>query len=185
MPERRQLPFDPIAEAQRQWEMRTNGRREASAMAVVTSIMRLQQIFLSKADSALRPLDLTFARYEVMMLLSFSTRGVCCLSGKIGERLQLNAASVTNAVDRLESQGLVAKQRPNPTTGGGPWRPHHGKGRRVAGGRLGRHERPNVFSDLGLDGIRALRALFGTLAKLRSAAGDFDRVRCNCTLMLN
>src|ERR1700744_2657127 len=86
-------------------------------MAVVTSVMRLQQIFLARADAVLRPFGLTFARYEVLMLLSFSRRGVLPL-GKIGERLQVNAASVTNAVNRLETEGLVARQS-NPDDGRG------------------------------------------------------------------
>jgi len=58
-------------------------------------------MFLSRADAELRPFGLTFARFEVLMLLSFSTTGSLPL-GKIGERLQVNPASVTNAVDRLE-----------------------------------------------------------------------------------
>jgi hypothetical protein len=76
VPERRRLPFDPIAEAQRQWEAH-GWAPQATAMATVTSIMRLQQIFLARADAELRPLGLTFARYEVLMLLSFSSRGRC------------------------------------------------------------------------------------------------------------
>jgi DNA-binding MarR family transcriptional regulator len=168
MTERRQLSLDPIAEAQRQWEVH-EWPVEAPNMAVVTSIMRLQQIFLSRADTTLRPFELTFARYEVLMLLSFSKRGLLPL-GKIGERLQLNPASVTNAVDRLESQGLVAKRR----------NPHDGRGTlatlTAAGRRLARRAtvvmNAQVFSDLGLEEAE-VRALFGTLAKLRSAAGDF------------
>jgi len=169
MPGRRQLSFDPIAEAQRQWEVH-EWTKEAPKMAVVTSIMRLQQIFLTKADSALRPLDLTFARYEVMMLLSFSKRGLLPL-GKIGERLQLNAASVTNAVDRLESQGLVVKRR-NPDDGRGTLATLTTAGRRLAR-RATVVMNAEVFSDVGLDESE-LRALFGILAKLRSAAGDFE-----------
>ena len=105
MAEPRRLSFDPIAEAERQWGLH-GWTDQAPGMALVTSIMRLQQIFLSRADAVLRPLGLTFARYEVLMLLSFSRRGTLPL-GKIGERLQVNAASVTNAVDRLEGDGLV------------------------------------------------------------------------------
>ena len=41
----------------------------------------------------------------------------CPALGKIGERLEVNAASVTNAVDRLEADGL-ATRRSNPTTAG-------------------------------------------------------------------
>ena len=63
-------------------------------MATVTSIMRLAQVFLSRADAELRPFGLTFARFEVLMLLSFSTTGSLPL-GKIGERLQVNPASRT------------------------------------------------------------------------------------------
>jgi DNA-binding MarR family transcriptional regulator len=139
-------------------------------MATVTSIMRLQQIFLARADAELRPLELTFARYEVVMLLSFSTTGSLPL-GKIGERLQVNAASVTNAVDRLEAQGLVTR-RPNPDDGRGTLASITAKGRRVAE-RATRAMNAYVFSDLGLD-EPALAALFDSLARLRRAAGDFD-----------
>ena len=169
MPERRQLSFDPIAEAQRQWEVH-EWTAQAPNMAVVTSVMRLQQIFLSRADAELRPFDLTFARYEVLMLLSFSTRGLLPL-GKIGERLQLNPASVTNAVDRLESQGLVAKRR-NPHDGRGTLATLTAAGRRVAQ-RATVVMNAQVFSDLGLEEPE-VRTLFGILAKLRSAAGDFE-----------
>jgi DNA-binding MarR family transcriptional regulator len=139
-------------------------------MATVTSIMRLQQVFLARADAELRPFGLTFARYEVLMLLSFSTTGSLPL-GKIGERLQVNAASVTNAVDRLEAQGLVTR-RPNPDDGRGTLAAITAKGRRVAG-RATVVMNTNVFSDLGLD-EPALTALFESLGHLRRAAGDFD-----------
>lgn len=170
MSEGRKLPFDPIAEALRQWEVH-GWVTESQNMAVVTSIMRLQQVFLSRADAALRPFDLTFARYEVLMLLSFSSRGSVPL-GKIGERLQVNAASVTNAVDRLESQGLVAKRR-NPEDGRGTLASLTTSGRRLAN-RATVVMNAEVFSYLGVD-EREVRSLFQALAKLRSAAGDFLR----------
>jgi DNA-binding MarR family transcriptional regulator len=166
--ERRQLPFDPIAEARRQWESHGWGE-QADAMSVVTSIMRLQQVFLSRADATLRPLGLTFARYEVLMLLSFSTQGVLPL-GLIGERLQINAASVTNAVDRLEAQGLVDR-RPNPQDGRGTLAALTGPGRQAAD-QATELMNAQVFSDVGVESP-ALRALFGAMSQLRQAAGDF------------
>jgi DNA-binding MarR family transcriptional regulator len=169
VPERRRLPFDPIAEAQRQWAAH-GWVREAPTMATVTSIMRLQQVFLSRADVVLRPFGLTFARYEVVMLLSFSTKGSLPL-GKIGERLQVNPASVTNAVDRLEAQGLVVR-RPNPRDGRGTLAAITAKGRRLAS-RATVAMNDQVFSDLGLDSA-ALENLFGALGQLRRFAGDFD-----------
>ena len=82
-------------------------------MRAATSIMRAQQIVLARVDDALRPWNLTFARYELLVLLHFSREGKLPL-GKIGDRLMLHQASVTNLVDRLEDQGFVARE-PHPT----------------------------------------------------------------------
>lgn len=169
MPERNPLPFDPIDEARRQWNAH-GWDAAAPAMAVVTSIMRVQQILLGRADAALRPLDLTFARYEVLMLLSFSRHGELPL-GKIGARLQVNPASVTNAVDRLEARGLVERV-PNPRDGRGTLARLTGAGRDRA---LAATETLNVelFADLGL-GNEDQGRLFELLREVRRAAGDFD-----------
>jgi DNA-binding MarR family transcriptional regulator len=102
----RPLDFDAIAEARRQWE--AHGWTAPAAMAATTSIMRAQQIILATADEALRPFDLTFARYEALVLLAFSRQGSLPL-GKMGDRLMLHPTSVTNIVDRLEMQGLVRR----------------------------------------------------------------------------
>jgi DNA-binding MarR family transcriptional regulator len=107
----RPLPFDAIAEARRQWE--AHRWPVPSAMAAATSIMRAQQIVLARVDSVLRPLDLTFARYEALVLLYFSRQGALPL-GKMGDRLMLHPTSVTNIIDRLEDQGLV-RRVPHPT----------------------------------------------------------------------
>jgi DNA-binding MarR family transcriptional regulator len=168
VPKSPRLGFDPIAEAQRQWDVH-GWSDEASAMAVVTSIMRLQQLFLAQADAVLRPLDLTFARYEALMLLTFSSTGVMPL-GKIGERLQVNPASVTNAVNRLEASGFVTR-RSNPHDGRGTLAAVTAAGRRVAG-RATEAMNSQVFADLGLS-ERQVRSLFGMLAELRQSAGDF------------
>lgn len=77
-------------------------------MALITSIMRTQQVFLARVETVLRPHGLTFARYEVLMLLRFSRAGVLPI-GKVGERLQVHPASVTNAVKRLELDGFVTR----------------------------------------------------------------------------
>jgi DNA-binding MarR family transcriptional regulator len=166
--EPRRLAFDPIAEAERQWGAH-GWEREAPGMAVVTSIMRLQQVFLSRADAVLRPFGLTFARYEVLMLLSFSREGALPL-GKIGERLQVNAASVTNAVDRLESGGHVTR-RSNPEDGRGTLAVLTNSGRKAAA-EATRAMNQQVFAQLGVPAA-TVRRLFALLADLRRAAGDF------------
>ena len=162
------LPFDPIAEARRQWGL--HGWDDAApVMAVVTSVMRVQQLLVARADTTLRPFDLTFARYEVLMLLSFSSRGALPL-GKIGERLQVNPASVTNAIDRLEEQGLVERV-PNPDDGRGTLArlTDEGRARSSAATKAMNAE---VFVDLGVD-ADGVSQLFELLRDVRRAAGDF------------
>src|SRR2546423_8844611 len=105
------LPFDPIEEAERQWQAH-GWSAAAPGMAAVTSVVRAHQIFLSRIDAVLAPFALTFARYELLVLLSFTRRGLLPL-GKLGVRLQVHPASVTNAVDRLQAGGLVTRQ-PHP-----------------------------------------------------------------------
>jgi DNA-binding MarR family transcriptional regulator len=162
------LGFDPIAEARRQWADH-GWEDEATPMAVVTSIMRVQQILLARADGVLRPLDLTFARYELLMLLSFSRQGALPL-GKIGERLQVRAASVTSAVDRLERDGLVARA-PNPADGRGTLARLTPAGhQRAAEATAVLNE--EVFADLGVE-PEALASLFDLLTIVRREAGDF------------
>jgi DNA-binding MarR family transcriptional regulator len=102
------LPFDPVEEAHRHWT--DHGWQDAAdGMAMVTSITRVQQILQARIDEVLRPLELTFARYELLMLLRFSRAGKLPLR-VIGARLQVHPASVTSAVDRLEAQGFVERQ---------------------------------------------------------------------------
>jgi DNA-binding MarR family transcriptional regulator len=167
--EARRLSFDPIAEAARQWGVH-GWPEEAPAMALVTSIMRLQQVFLARADAVLRPFSLSFARYEVLMLLSFAREGGLPL-GKIGERLQVNAASVTNAIGRLEADGLVTR-RSNPQDGRGTLAGLTAAGRRTASEATGAMNAA-VFSGLGITPAEVER-LVDLLAELRRAAGDFD-----------
>jgi DNA-binding MarR family transcriptional regulator len=101
------LRIDPIAEARRHWTERW-GEEPARPMAAVTSIMRAQQVLMARLNDLLRPLGLTFPRYEALMLLSFTRTGALPL-GKIGERLQVHRTSVTNIVDKLEADGLVRR----------------------------------------------------------------------------
>jgi DNA-binding MarR family transcriptional regulator len=101
------LPFDPIEEARRHWQERWPGAA-ATEMVAVTSIMRVHQILMARLNELLEPFGLTFPRYEVLMLLHFSSRGSLPV-GKIGERLQVHRTSVTSTVEGLERTGLVRR----------------------------------------------------------------------------
>lgn len=107
------LGFDPVAEARRNWER--HGWTAIDAMSAATSITRAHQIVLARINEALAPFGLTFSRFEALALLHFTRVGALPL-GKMGQRLQVHAASVTNTVDRLERDGLV-ERRPHPDDG--------------------------------------------------------------------
>jgi DNA-binding MarR family transcriptional regulator len=161
------LPFDPIEEAKRNWESRDWAASEA--MAAVTSIERAHRIVLGRVDDVLRPFGLTFARYEALVLLVFSRRGMLPL-GKMGERLQVHPASVTNAIDRLEVAGLVRRVA-------------HPTDRRAVLAEITETGRKRVDAAtaalgairFGIEGLTddAARAVTSELTTLRRSAGDF------------
>ena len=162
------LPFDPIEEARRQWG--AHGWDEAAdGMAAVTSVMRAEQIFLSRVDEALRPFALTFARYEALVLLMFTRHGSLPLS-KIGQRLQVHPTSVTNTIDRLEAQGFV-RRLPHPTDRRTTLAEITEPGRAVAA-EATTVLNGAVFAATGLT-APDLTELFRLLRKLRRSAGDF------------
>ena len=99
-------PFDPIAEARRQWQVRWP--EHADHMAAVTSVMRVQQLLLSRVEETLKPYGLTFAAYEALRLLAFARHGTLPM-GRMGERLMVHPASVTNAISKLEQRRLVQR----------------------------------------------------------------------------
>ncbi len=100
---------DPIFEARRQWVAHGWGDA-ADGMAMVTSIMRAQQILMERIDAELRPLGLTFARFEVLRLLAFARSNRMRMT-RLGSLLQVHPTSVTSAVERLVRQGYVERQR--------------------------------------------------------------------------
>lgn len=139
-------------------------------MAAITSVVRAQQLFLGRIDAVLRPLELTFARYEVLMLLLFSRRGSLPLN-KIGARLQVHPTSVTNAVDRLEQQGLI-KRVPHSSDRRTTLAEILPSGRELAA-KATSALNEKVFCLPGLDNAD-LSQLVDVLQRLRQQAGDFD-----------
>ena len=160
------LPFDPIEEAARHWERRWDG---VLAMRAVTSLMRVQQLLIARLDDVLRPHGLTFARYEALVLLSFTRNGELPL-GKMGSRLQVHPTSVTSIINRLEAATFVRRV------------PHQHDGRTVLAaitdeGRavVEAATRDLVDGSFGLDVLddAQLEQVTGLLTPVRRAAGDF------------
>ena len=159
------LPFDPIERAGETWEQHFG---PASAMRAATSVFRVQQILLARFDEVLKPHELTFARYEVLVLLTFSRSGELPLK-VIGSRLMVHPTSVTNAIDRLVAAGYVDR-RPNPNDGRGVLAGITAQGRAV----VGTATMALTDLDFGLGDLpEADRAhLFDILKRVRLGAGD-------------
>ncbi len=159
---------DPIAEARRQWN--AHGWSDAAAgMAVITAIMRTQQILLARIESVLKPFDLTFARYELLTLVSFTRSGELPMN-RASALLQVHPTSVTNAVDRLERAGLVRRVG-HPTDGRTTLVEitEEGRARALAATR---ELNLRVFASSGFDD-RELEELGRTLGRFRRNMGDF------------
>ncbi|MGY1842183.1 MULTISPECIES: MarR family winged helix-turn-helix transcriptional regulator [unclassified Modestobacter] len=159
------LPFDPIERAAETWAERFG---PAASMRAATSVFRVQQILLARFDEALRPHRLTFARYEVLVLLTFSRTGQLPLK-VIGSRLMVHPTSVTNAIERLVAAGYV-ERRPNPTDGRGVLAAITDAGRDVVPPAT----EALTGQDFGLAGLpeHELDTLFAILKKVRLGAGD-------------
>ena len=160
------LPFDPIDEAARQWGERWD---RVPAMHAVTSLMRVQQLVIGRLDAILKPHGLTFARYEALVLLVFSSRGELPL-GKMGERLQVHPTSITSIVQRLENAGHVTR-RPHPDDGRAVLCAITDRGRAVVEAATAEL----VAADFALEALSEedLRRLSQLLRPVREQAGDW------------
>ncbi len=166
----RPLEFDAIEEARRQWSERWPDA--ADAMAAATSIMRAQQIVLNAVDTALRRYGLTFARYEALVLLSFTRTGELPL-GKMGQRLMIHPTSVTNIIDRLAGDRLV-ERIPHPSDRRTTLAQITPAGRALV---VRTTEAVNdVRFGLGALDDDELGQLIQLIRTLRLSAGDFDQV---------
>jgi DNA-binding MarR family transcriptional regulator len=138
-------------------------------MAAVTSIMRAEQILIARLNELLSAWQLTFPRYEGLMLLYYSRNGSLPL-GKMGGRLQVHPTSVTNIVDGLERLGYVRRER-------------HAQDRRTTLAQITDEGRRSAkaatellnAARFGTTPLRDgdLEQVFALLRPLREAAGDF------------
>jgi DNA-binding MarR family transcriptional regulator len=159
------LGYDPVQASHARW-IEQGWAASADGMAAVASVMRAEQIFLNRATAILRPLGLTFARYQVLGMMRWT--GSLTL-GAVGQGLWITPGTVTSAVDRLEAAELC-RRLSHPTDARATLVEITAKGRRLF--------------DQAVDGLNA--GLFGTveltpeelhqlvtiIGKLRAAEGD-------------
>jgi DNA-binding MarR family transcriptional regulator len=159
------LDYDPVEASRERWIQQGWGET-AAGMAAVVSVMRAEQIFLNRAATILRPMGLTFARYQVLGMLRWT--GPLTL-GEVGNRLWITAATVTSAVDRLENAGL-SRRVAHPTDARATLVEITARGQRLfdqAVEALNAH----LFDTVGLS-EEELELLVGLIGKIRAHDGD-------------
>ena len=159
---------DPIAVARSNWE-RCGWGDVADGMVAVTSVMRAHQILLARVETALRPFDLSFSRFELLRLLAFSRTGALPIT-KASDRLQVHVTSVTHAIRRLEADGMVSRI-PHPTDRRTTLVQITESGRSLVESATAILNK-QVFADIGMSDDQA-RALVASIDTLRHTAGDF------------
>lgn len=162
------MDFDPIAEARDNWTSAGWGE-VADGMVAVTSVMRAHQILLARVETALRPFDLSFSRFELLRLLAFSRQGALPIT-KASDRLQVHVTSVTHAIRRLEEGGLVTRL-PHPTDGRTTLVEITTLGRTTVEDAT-RTLNDEVFADVGMSDDE-MTGLVGAIQSLRKHNGDF------------
>jgi len=159
------LAYDPVAASRERW-IQQGWDDTATGMAAVASIMRAEQIFLNRANTTLRPLGLTFARYEVLGMLRWA--GPQPL-GAISRGLWITPATVTSSIDRLERDGLI-RRVPHATDARTTLAEITADGRRAFDRAVSRLNR-DLFGTIGLDD-EELDLLVRLIGKIRTLEGD-------------
>jgi DNA-binding MarR family transcriptional regulator len=158
---------DPILEAYHLWN--ENGWEDTAAgCTTVTSLMRVHQVLARQADQILAPIDLTFARYELLVRLYFVDGQSLPLS-QLGRALQIHQTSITSLVDKLEKQGLI-KRTPHPADRRSTIAEMTPAGRVLTAKAINLLN-SEFFRDLGLTG-REAHLLIGLLMKMRRSWND-------------
>ena len=147
----------------RGWHLAADGR------ALVMELFRADKILDARVAEVLTPLELSFARYEVLMVLMFSASSASRMC-RLAELLQVHATSMTNSICRLEDDGLVTR-RADPADGRSTVIALTTRGRELAKTAT-RELNSRVFACVGLE-RRGVEELWLTLREFRHVSGDF------------
>lgn len=137
----------------------------AGGVAAVAAAFRAQAVLQARIDAVLKPLDLTYARFELLLLLDSAPSGALPPAAA-AERLNVHATSVTHTVERLGRLGLV-ERLPHPTDGRANLVSLTPQGRDLAL-QAARELNREVFTRLGLTP--------GRLAEFTALAADLCRL---------
>ena len=168
----RAAPFD-VVEASRHLWLERWGPGAASGNAVFTAILRAHQVLMQEVERVMKAHALTFTRYQVLTWLESEPESARALSW-ISTVLRLPPATVTNIIDRLESDGLV-RRVPHPTDARTTLAEITDRGREVSRATTAELNE-QVYEPLALD-AGARDQVIDLLGDLRANSGEFDPAR--------
>jgi DNA-binding MarR family transcriptional regulator len=90
----------------------SSGASEPSSLEqqVFLDLLRLNGAFVRDAEEILKPFDLSGSQFNVLRILrGVGASGLAC--GEIGGRMVTHDPDITRLLDRLESRGLIARER--------------------------------------------------------------------------
>ncbi len=103
---KRDADDDPVERARQQWAARHG---HESSFVVVVSMLRTYAMMMRELERALKPLELTLSRFEVLLLLSFSREERLPIM-RLRDLLLIHGSSATYLVDRLVAQGWLERE---------------------------------------------------------------------------
>lgn len=162
-------PFDVVEASRRVW-LEQWDPAAASGMAVFTAILRSFQLLNDEVDRVMRRHELTFARYEVLTWLATDPESSLTLSW-ISKTLRIPGATVTNVIDRLETDKLVRRVA-HPTDARTTLAVITAKGRKVVTAAI-EDLNSSVYEQIGLSEPKRAK-LTDLLAELRVGGNEFD-----------
>lgn len=161
---------DPIDWVGHWWAVQKMGDTER--FQAMGSILRLHQLMTSFMSATLKPFDLAPNSYLLLLTIQLSETGARLLS-HLASRIMVHPTTVTLLVDRLEDQGLLARE-PHPTDRRATL------ARITPAGRALTKEASRALADMDF-GLPILttaecKQLVDMLKPVRAALGDKDRV---------
>jgi DNA-binding MarR family transcriptional regulator len=140
---------------------------------VFTAVLRSYHLLNHQVNEVMRSHDLSFARYEVLTWLATDPESALTLSW-ISKTLRIPPATVTDIIDRLESEKLVRRE-PHPSDARTTLAVITARGRAVAT-EATRDLNAVVYERIGLSEPQR-NQLIDLLAELRARGNEFDVAR--------
>ena len=101
---------DAVDEILEQWS-EERPELDTAGLGVVIRIMSLYREFLRQATSALEEIDLELFEYDVLSALRRQGKPFALPATALARATGLSSGAMTNRVDKLETRGLVRRQR--------------------------------------------------------------------------